>query len=193
MPMTGGFRAWLVVQCARRDDESLAVAGSMWHRTVAPGTDLPGEAFRLRKIKSLDQLFAGYPAKLIRDHRNICRAHPAGGFPAAGAIAMAKSQERRLHLIADRFAKTTSSKRLIGHLAPPESKVVKSNRSLLGFLSHGKQGSSPCGKVFSFRIPTLWRRSGTTRYLVAKTVKVGSKIGFELGMEKITNARNSLG
>jgi len=73
---------------------------------------------------------------------------------------MAKSQERRSHLIADRFAKTTSSKRLIGHLAPPESKVVKSNRSLLGFLSHGKQGSSPCGKVFSFRMPTLWFADG---------------------------------
>jgi hypothetical protein len=146
MPMTGGFRAWLVVQCARRDDESLAVAGSMWHRTIAVFTNLPREASGLGQIKPQNQVLALRPTKLIRDHRNICRAHPAGGFPAAGAIAMAKSQERRSHLIADRFAKTTSSKRLIGHLAPPESKVVKSNRSLFGFLSHGKQGSSPCGK-----------------------------------------------
>ena len=55
--------------------------------------------------------------------------------------------------------------------APPESKVVKSNRSLFGFLSLGKQGSSPCGKVFSVRIPTLWRRSGTTPLSCSKDSK----------------------
>jgi hypothetical protein len=59
-------------------------------------------------------------------------------------------------------------------------------------LSLGKQGSSPCGKVFSVRIPTLWRRSGTTRYLVAKTVKAGSTIGFELGMEKLQTRETRL-
>jgi hypothetical protein len=88
----------------------------MWHRTIAAFTNLPREAFGLGQIKPQNQVLALRPTKLISDRRNICRAHPAGGFPAAGAIAMTKSQERRPHLIADRFAKTTSSKRLIGHL-----------------------------------------------------------------------------
>jgi hypothetical protein len=113
MSMTRWFEAWFVVEGARRNDESLAISRSMWHRTIAAGTDLPSKAFRLWKIKSLDQLFAGYPAKLIRNYGDIRRSHPARCFSATRAIAMSKSHEWRFHLIADRFAKATSSQRLI--------------------------------------------------------------------------------
>src|SRR6266705_4980275 len=54
--------------------------------------------------------------KLIGNHRDIRRSHATSGLPATRAIAVGEPKKRRPHLVADRFAKTTSSKYLIGHL-----------------------------------------------------------------------------
>jgi hypothetical protein len=127
MSMTRWFGAWCVIEGARGNDESLAISRSVRHWTVAAGTDLPGEAFRLWQIKPLDQFFAQYPAKLIRNHGDIRRPYSARRFSTARTIAMSKSHKWRFHLIADRFAKATSSQRLFRHNHLPDAKVNGTN------------------------------------------------------------------
>jgi len=115
VPVRRRFRRWFIVEGTRRNEKALAIARLMWHRAVAPCANLARETFRFRKIITRNQLLTRYPAKLSDNHRDVCRSHAARGFPAAGAIAVAKSKKRWSYLIADRLAKATPSKRLIGH------------------------------------------------------------------------------
>jgi hypothetical protein len=82
---------------------------------VTIAANLPGETFCFRQIEAFDQLLALRPAKLVDRDGDIRSAHAAGGFPATRAITVAKAHERRAHLVANRLAETTSSKRLFGH------------------------------------------------------------------------------
>jgi hypothetical protein len=104
-----------IIQSANGNDDLFAVARSVRHRAVTARTDLSRKASCFRQIVPRDQFLPGYPAKLIGHQRDIRRPHAAGRFPAARTIAVDKSEKRRPHLIADRFAKTTASKHLIGH------------------------------------------------------------------------------
>src|SRR5436190_13272357 len=104
-----------IIQSANGNDDLFAVARSVRHRAVTARTDLSRKASCFRQIVPRDQFLPGYPAKLIGHQRDIRRPHAAGRFPAARTIAVDKSEKRRPHLKADGFAKTTASKRLIGH------------------------------------------------------------------------------
>src|SRR3990170_2430944 len=104
-----------IVQSSTRNDETLAVARAMRHRTVAVAANLPRETLRLRQIVPLDQVLALRPAKLVGIHRDIRRPYTARGFAATRTITVAESQKRRRHLIVNRFAKTTSMKHGFSH------------------------------------------------------------------------------
>jgi hypothetical protein len=113
--MNGSLSWRYVVQCPGGNNDPLAVARMMRHGTIAVAADLPGEAFRLRQIETLDQLFASCPAKLFDRHGNIRRAHASGRLAAARAVTMTKAHKRRAYLIPHRFAQATSSQCLFGH------------------------------------------------------------------------------
>lgn len=102
-PVTMG--RWLprryIVEGARGDNGSLAVARGMRNRTVTVAANLSREAFRLRKIKAFDQLCTLRPAKLSDWHRDIGRAHSAGGFATTGAVTVPEPSERRAHFVAN--------------------------------------------------------------------------------------------
>lgn len=115
VPMSGWLSRELIVQGARRNNHLLTAARRTRYWAVAARANSGRKAFRLRKIVPRNQFLPRNPAKLIGIDRDISRSHAARGLPAAGAIAVGKPEERRPYLIADRFAKATPSKRLIGH------------------------------------------------------------------------------
>ncbi len=115
VPVRRWFLRWYIVEGARRNEKALAIARLMRNRAIAPRANLSREALRFRKIVTRDQLLTRCPTKLIDNYRYVRCSHAARSFPAAGAIAVAESKKGRSYLIADRLAKATPSKRLIGH------------------------------------------------------------------------------
>ncbi len=115
LAMSGRSHRRRVVECARRNDHMLASARRARHRTVAARADRRRETSCFRKIVARDQLLSGDPFELVQSDGDVCRSRRAGRFPAPRAIAVVEPDERRSHLIANRFAKTTSPQRLIGH------------------------------------------------------------------------------
>src|ERR1043166_6239753 len=71
VPVSRWFRAWLFIQRARGDNDSLAVTGRVRDRAIAAGADLPREASRFRQIKTRDEILSLCPAKLSRIHCDI--------------------------------------------------------------------------------------------------------------------------
>ena len=115
MTVNGRFSWRHIVKRSRGNDDALAVARRVWHRAITAAADLSRKAFRFRQIEAFDQVLAPRPTKLPDRHGNIRRAHAAGCLAAARAVAVTETHKWRAHLIANRFAKATTSKCLFGH------------------------------------------------------------------------------
>src|SRR5262245_48201685 len=102
--MHRGFSRGQIVKGAGGNNGPRAVSRGVWNRTIAVGANLPSEAFRLWQIVALDQILPLRPAKLPNRNGDVGRAHAAGRFAAARAIAVTEAHEWGGYLVAYRFA-----------------------------------------------------------------------------------------